>query len=61
MDPKAGLPTCVPDTCAPHGRFKSLGGDNPAYGTCVCDAGYVAVVLRKSHAAPAVLGQVKQV
>lgn len=67
MDPKAGLPTCVPDTCAPHGSFKSLGGNYPAYGRCVCNPGYenngyscvakAAVKLRKSQAAPAVLAK----
>ncbi len=39
LHPKTGLPTCVADTCAPHGRF--LGIQGGAYGRCDCDPGYV--------------------
>lgn len=41
IDPRTGLPVCVPDTCQPYGKW--VGDSNPpyAYGRCVCSAGAI--------------------
>lgn len=41
LDPRTGLPVCVPDTCQPYGKWVSENKPPYAYGRCVCSAGSI--------------------
>lgn len=41
LDPQTGLPTCVLDTCKPHGDWVGQKEPPYAYGRCICSGGAI--------------------